>query len=157
MIVFTPFTLGKIFSFHSVCEISFRDARAFILRELTWKALFVARRQECGGWRDGWRDVPGGYHIRLHPVARRKLQDLLLLLAASPSTSARRERFHGRQEADPAHVFPSRFRFRVCFAPVRPTNSLRDHSRPGWDNRAFVPRYIGENRLMEEIGRRIID
>jgi len=79
-------------------------------RELTWKALFVAGRQECGGRRDGRRRVPGGHDIRLHPVARRKLQHLLLLLAAPPPAAARRERFHSRQEADPAHVFPARFR-----------------------------------------------
>lgn len=90
--------------------------------ELTWKALFVAGRQECSGWRDGRRRVPGGYDIRLHPVARRKLQDLLLLLAAPPPAAARRECFHGRQEADPAHVFPARFRFRARF---------RDFLRPG--------------------------
>jgi len=101
-------------------------------RELTWKALFVARWQKCGGWRDGRRRVPGGHNIRLHPVARRKLQDPLLLLAASPPTSARRERLHGRQKADPAHVFAPRLRFRAVSLPPtcvpdRPTSCSRDY------------------------------
>lgn len=95
-----------------------RDAR----KQLTWKALFVARWQKCGGRRDGRCSIPGGYDIRLHPVTRRKLQNLLLLLAASPSTSARRERLHGRQKADPAHVFPPRFRFRAEMACANRTS-----------------------------------
>lgn len=114
-------------------------------KQLTWKALFVARWQKCGGRRDGRCSIPGGYDIRLHPVTRRKLQNLLLLLAASPSTSARRERLHGRQKADPAHVFPPRFRFRaeMACANDRPINSMRDYLRPADKPDVRVPtRYI---------------
>lgn len=129
MIVFTSRYIRKISLFPSVRETSFATReRRIASGELTWKALFVARRQKCGGRRDGWRRVPGGHNVRLHPVARRKLQDLLLLLAASPPTAARRERFHGRQEADPAHVFPTRFRFR--FGSRHTRRSVADQLSP---------------------------
>lgn len=109
-----PVARGRIsFPFRPRREGSFLFV-AVARSELTWKALFVAGRQKGGGRRDGRRRVPAGHDIRLRRVARRKLQDLLLLLAPPTPAAARRERFHGRQEADPAHVFaPRRSRSRV--------------------------------------------
>lgn len=80
--------------------------------QLTWKPFLVSRWKESSRWRDRRRSVPARHHIRLHRVSRRKFQHLLLLLASSTSAATRRERFHGRQETDSAHLLL--LGFRVC-------------------------------------------